>query len=476
MVSTQHTTFSAAQKSYHHSPTLVAPSDSETAAEQFVNVLDQLLGKSTRVSSADSLKDLDTAPGEMIYSEKEEAAPVKEEEQCQAKAEESTEEKKEEDTEEAVVDASTAALLVKQNQSDHKEIKEVKAEEHSQGEHQAAKVVTKAEKAEDKMAFEAQKEVLKDVFKLVKQAQVAIHKEGNTDPLEQLQANLENYFKTQPEKVEAAATAVNTGVESDLQIEKILEVKADLKDFLSGATRANTLKESSVLSPKLEIPSIGLNMAERYSAELAKFATRGSVGSNLLKELSKDREPVAALSLLGEKSKVQSNKETGKTNQLSSRQEQIINQILKLVDQATKLKDGTSLTIRIKPEELGEVLVKVSQRGDQLIARIVPEHKEVEQTVRVGINEVIAQLVSCGFKPENIHVSVGKEMSDSESFAAFHNMSNQGAEQGLEGQNLLNKGDRHGSSLSNPDSSGSKSDSKNAFSTLNGAVDNGWVA
>lgn len=265
-------------------------------------------------------------------------------------------------------------------------------------------------------------------------------------------------------------------MESDLRIEKILNAKAEIKDFLAGVTRPNILKESSTFTPKLEIPAVGLNMVERYSGELVKFASRGSLGTKLMHELSKEREPVASLSLLGEKSKVQSNKETGKTQQLTSRQEQIINQILKLVDQAAKLKDGSSLTLRIKPEELGEVLVKVSQRGDQLIARIVPEHKEVEQTVRAGINEVVAQLVAAGFKPENIHVSVGKEMTESESFQAFQNLSYQEAKEDLNEQNLLNKGDRHSSGLSNPDSSNGKSDSKNAVTTSNDAVDNGWVA
>ena len=84
---------------------------------------------------------------------------------------------------------------------------------------------------------------------------------------------------------------------------------------------------------------------------------------------------------------------------------------------------------------------------------------------------------SPGFKPDNIHVSIGKELSESESFSAFHSgQPNQGQDQGLDGKNLLDKGNRHGSGLSNPDSSGSKSGSKNAFSTSKGEVDNGWVA
>ena len=55
------------------------------------------------------------------------------------------------------------------------------------------------------------------------------------------------------------------------------------------------------------------------------------MGTRLMQELGRDREPIASLSLLGEKSKVQNSRESGKSNQLTSRQEQIINQILKLV-------------------------------------------------------------------------------------------------------------------------------------------------
>jgi len=476
MVSAQHTTFSAAQRT-HHSPTVVVPSESDSAAEQFVNVLDQLLGKNTKVKKADSFEDLNVAPAEMLYREKEEATPLKPQENCEAQVEDSKQEATEA-KEAAVVDSSTVSLLIQREKGETKQTEKVATEIKQQaatgGENKAE---TKGNSTAQAIALSAQKQAVSEAFKLVKQAQVAQHKTEAAQPLEQLQANLENYFKTQPDQAQTAAKSPKTGQESELQIEKIFDVKADSKAFMAADTRPHALKSNALLSPTVIMPNITAGQAEKYSAELAKLATRGALGTKLIQEMGRDREPIASLSLLGEKSKVQNSKDSGKSHQLTSRQEQIINQILKQIEQAAKLKDGSTLSIRIKPEELGEVLVKVSQRGDQLFARIVPENKEVEHTVRKGINEVIAQLVAAGFKPDNIHVSIGKELSESESFSAFHSgQPNPGQDKQLDQQNLLGRGDGHGSGLSNPHERGSKSDSKKAFSTLKGAVDNGWVA
>lgn len=194
----------------------------------------------------------------------------------------------------------------------------------------------------------------------------------------------------------------------------------------------------------------------------------GSLGAKgvLLDRMPESRDPLLGLSLANEKSRGVVTNSQGRAQALTARQEAIINQINKLLDRAAQAKDGSSFTVKIQPEELGEVLVKVTQRGDQLFARIVPEHKEVEQTVRVGINELVAQLINSGFRAENIHVSVGRESSETALFnGKFNNFSNllgDGEGQGRSGER---KTSGHGSSLS-----------EGTVRSEPKAAESGWVA
>jgi len=470
MLSTQHTTFSAAQRA-QHSSTLVVVNSSDSAAEQFTNVLDQLLGKSTKIAKSNSINEIDTRPAELLYQEKEQTEETQNSEQLDTALHTDKEAANQEESQ-TQLDASTVATLVKQEQIKTKENQEVVAQTQKEGGELA--------KQNLKVALEQKPQgevVTGEAFKLVKQQLVTNQQERGNQPTDPLQQGFNNAAKIQSEHAQNRANSASTSQESELKIEMSLERSSGTKDFLSPDTRPILLKASSSANPLGTLAPVASNLNKNLSSEIAKLATSGSMSSKLLQDITKEREPVASLSLLGEKNKVQTPKESSKTKELTSRQEQIINQILKLIDQAAKLKDGSTLSIRVKPEELGEVLVKVSQRGDQLFARIIPESKEVEQTVRKGINEVIAQLVAAGFKPDNIHVSVGKELSESESFSNLNRgQFEQNSSQSSEDQNLFRQNDRHGSSLDNPSSSGSKLDSKNAFSTLNSAVDNGWVA
>ncbi|MDD2942771.1 MAG: flagellar hook-length control protein FliK [bacterium] len=94
-----------------------------------------------------------------------------------------------------------------------------------------------------------------------------------------------------------------------------------------------------------------------------------------------------------------------------SSQLEAINQIKDMLVSAARNKGGTSMVVRLDPPELGNVTLKVTQRSDQLHARISAENSDVEDSLRQRVPEIMQLLSSVGFKAENIVVSFGAESS-----------------------------------------------------------------
>jgi flagellar hook-length control protein FliK len=523
MVSTHHTTFSATYRS-EFAERIVAAPEGDSAADQFTAVLDQLLGKCPKASSTGSLSEIDTAPAELIYREKQIEAeqvnvPEKHSDQLDVKSD-----GKEEKFEETPVDVTTLQHIVKQSESPAIENKAetVKTSENVEVINTPEKVGTPALSVPENSYVEevttVNQPIVEQTAEPVKQVELInllkaageqkqkqtqnvetekleskIHKqvqaivaEQKAAPkqqvIEQKTADLTHQALTpenkaleavQGAKIKIAATTEEAP--EPVTIDEFLVAKAEIEELAPKQVAMTQTKlnsaEVSNLAAKIQVTPI-----DRSVGALARLGFKGDYLSKPLLEIGRDKDSLASLSLLGERTKSQATKESGKTTQLNSRQEKIINQILKLVDQAAKSKDGSSLTIKISPEELGQVTVKVTQRGDQLFARIVPEKKEVEQTVRSGINEVIAQLVSAGFKAENIHVGVGKEIDESEAFNPFmNNLAGRGQENSGNSEANSNSEARHTFRLENG-GNGSNAERTDTFVGEKNVVDNGWVA
>lgn len=225
----------------------------------------------------------------------------------------------------------------------------------------------------------------------------------NPAPIEQQKLSAEKPLAAQIEVIRTAEEEnplfqENLLLPANPELNRIPAPKVSAQDI---SAKAEGMKVAAALPPRAEVP-VQLSLS------------RASVLDKALEALSKSDQPVASLSLLNERSKsALGAKELQRGNALTAKQEKIIVQIQRLLDQAAKMKDGTTLTVKIQPDELGQVTVRVTQRGDQLFARVIPESKEVEHTVRTGVEELVAKLVSAGFKAENIHISVGKEWSES---------------------------------------------------------------
>ncbi|MCC6952951.1 MAG: flagellar hook-length control protein FliK [Deltaproteobacteria bacterium] len=97
-------------------------------------------------------------------------------------------------------------------------------------------------------------------------------------------------------------------------------------------------------------------------------------------------------------------------------QAKMIEQIQKAFESALQSKDGNTLTIKIDPVELGAMTVKVTKRAEQIFARVTAESPEVQEVLRSNVQEVVQALAAAGFKLHNVHVTIGNEILETESF------------------------------------------------------------
>ena len=149
-----------------------------------------------------------------------------------------------------------------------------------------------------------------------------------------------------------------------------------------------------------------------------------------------------------------------------SEHEKIVEQVKEMLKKAIQNRDSNSITVKLNPPELGEMTVKVTQRDKQIYARITPESADVEKLLRERSGDVTQVLVAAGLKPEHVHVSIGREFSDSEVFD-FNQF------QGQQQPGMENKGSDAGQSGGSGLQGGLD---WQGFRQSSQVVDSGWVA
>ena len=111
-----------------------------------------------------------------------------------------------------------------------------------------------------------------------------------------------------------------------------------------------------------------------------------------------------------------------------AQQDKIIDKLKQMVETASSSKIANTMIVRLDPPELGQVIMKITHRGDQVFARIIPESKEVESVIRSGSSDLISILVGAGFKAENIHLSFGGDAQPrNNAFGQMLNQQNSGS-------------------------------------------------
>ncbi|HQH26946.1 MAG TPA: flagellar hook-length control protein FliK, partial [Oligoflexia bacterium] len=111
-------------------------------------------------------------------------------------------------------------------------------------------------------------------------------------------------------------------------------------------------------------------------------------------------------------------KKTSQSPQASA-QDTMIEKIKEILKTAEQQRQGNTLVMRVDAEEVGPVMVKVTNRERNMYVRIVPESAEVETALRQKAGELLQVLSAAGLGAKNVHVSIGAERSETEMFQ-FH--------------------------------------------------------
>ncbi len=177
--------------------------------------------------------------------------------------------------------------------------------------------------------------------------------------------------------------------------------------------------------------------------------------------------------------KATSAKKVATTTIPGSKQDEIIQKIKDLIKNANNNQNPNGITFRLDPANLGAITVRLTQKADQVFARVIPESPEVEAMLKTRIGELTQVLSSTGVRSENIHVNIGHETAEADffKFAQFgssagsntesDNSGREGREAHLEQKNNQNNLARE---------LGAKEQVAKPSNINNGVVDSGWVA
>jgi flagellar hook-length control protein FliK len=384
----------------------MANADGTTPSSSFMELFQNLLTSSGAHAMTCGLTSFDQLPDISIeVLEQEEAAMEEMElEMAEVEEEEVGVESEEEEVEEAETEENTDED-VEQAAAEVKE--EIVAELAARTQSNTAEKVEVVEENTDESAFILNKQ------EVVAQDKKAQGKEG------ELEANL-----TQ-QNVQEDATSVATQQKVVNKVAEVAkEVEYDGRKIGDGEKPSELVftlnKAFDPARDAVGKPFSGQleNSSARYAQDpqaMIQNAVESAVGKNGGNHTGAEtRSNTAEMALnLADAAKKGNSKassaEKSESNLPGSLQDKIIDKIQKMLESAKMSRQGTSMVVRLDPPELGRVTVKMTHRGDQMFARIIPESSDVEATLRARSAEIVNTLVSSGFKAENVNVSFGSE-------------------------------------------------------------------
>lgn len=232
------------------------------------------------------------------------------------------------------------------------------------------------------------------------QTQVAEYNNSNKNlSQDKLSQTLESSVK---EKLDGSKSSLNqTLVANDDSGDEISKVIFDLLANTNHITSNNSVPSSGA-NPQLN--SMQLSGALRVND--------GNASLNSLLNLKSDVD----LNLLSAKGLKENSASQARFQKVmegaESKQKSYVDKVKEVLERAAMTKTTDSVRVKINPEHLGEIVVKISQKNGEIFARLTPDSKEVEQTLRTKSHELVGVLQNLGFKPEDVHVSIGSEQSE----------------------------------------------------------------
>jgi flagellar hook-length control protein FliK len=322
-------------------------------------------------------------------------------------------------------------------------------------------------------------EVKSSISKEVKSESKAPLDTGMTKPEEVLNT-IENQLKHAGKEVEQVLSKAQTGLDtsrshdarkavSELhsQIE-VLSTKNEGNDNSLGKALFNMLvKADTTHAP--DVQNMDANKMHLHNY-LNAFTMQRLAGEGEIKSMLSLKSEVESI-ITTAKNNLERSQAHAKTNgtEAGPRQQAYVDKVKEVMEKAVINKTTDSVTVKIDPPHLGEITVKVVQKGKEVYAKLTSESSEVEHTLRTRMHELQGVLQSLGFKTDEVHVSIGNDFEDSTQFS-------RGNHAGHENANRQLREERSSSNSQGGRDQGVK-DVLRAFPRTQSTLDEGgWVA
>lgn len=163
----------------------------------------------------------------------------------------------------------------------------------------------------------------------------------------------------------------------------------------------------------------------------------------------------------------------GKTARMEAgsevKQQSYVEKVKEVLARMAQTKTTDSVTVKIDPAHLGEITVKIVQKGKEVYAKLSAESAEVEQVLRSKASEINGILQNLGYKADEVHVSIGKDAEETPLFSSTFSDNQRGTWGGSEERkNFV----MQSVSAKNVEMSMGTA----PFASGAAVVDNGWVA
>lgn len=220
-------------------------------------------------------------------------------------------------------------------------------------------------------------------------------------------------------------------------LNKVLNQISEMVEKISPDESEDTKNELAKLlfnltiNPKLEnIDNDAKAILQKSELPLAIFSQLSRViDSNFdFKNIqSKSNSEIFGLGRgVGEKTEIASRLAKPLEGQIAD-QQKYVDKVKEVMNKIALSKTTDAVTVKIDPPHLGEITVRVVQKGKEVYAKLTAESHEVENILRTKMHELSSVLQQLGYKAEQVNVTIG---NSNEEIPFFSNsfLNNNGSE------------------------------------------------
>lgn len=259
-------------------------------------------------------------------------------------------------------------------------------------------------------------------IKSAEKAEIVIDKSTQADVAREV---VQQSAVTQAELQAQVSDGEQGGYKGQTAAEKVnsmrnLRDEAQAVRFADDA-RQELVADEEVRAPMMVAPTVDTNSATKpatpatVASHVAVIATQ--TAESAIADKGNSHQAAAISGTNGAREEIAQTKKGEKADpQRKTQTNEMVEKIRDLIAQANQSKDSNTISVRISPEGLGAMVVKVTQKDDQTYARIIPESPETETLLRGKIQEIAQTLQASGMKIDNVHISIGQDQSQADFF------------------------------------------------------------